>query len=151
MRTATHCHVAPRDFLNEVVVRGGSTELVGTLVGVRGDPYIVRVNGLAINVRPSRYMVMITNEDRPGVVGAVGTILGEGGCEHPRHGARPLGHLSRDTSLIVLSTDRHVEVDVAATAARRTRRSDGGRGVPRRARRFLIAGVQPGERPADDG
>jgi D-3-phosphoglycerate dehydrogenase len=111
VRTATNCHIAPRDFINEVVVRGGGTELVGTLVGVRGDPYIVKVNSLAINVRPSRHMVMITNEDRPGVVGSVGTILGEAGVNiHDMvldRSAEPSG-----TSLIVLSTDRHVEADV---------------------------------------
>ena len=112
LRTATHCHIAPRDFLNEVVVRGGSTELVGTLVGVRGDPYIVRVNGLAINVRPSRHMVMITNENRPGVVGAVGTILGEAGVNIHDMVLDGSGATS-GTSLIVLSTDRHVETDVA--------------------------------------
>ena len=112
LRTATHCHIAPRDFLNEVVVRGGSTELVGTLVGVRGDPYIVKVNGLAINVRPSRHMVMITNEDRPGVVGAVGTILGEAGMNVHDMVLDRTGTTS-GTSLIVLSTDRHVEADVA--------------------------------------
>jgi len=112
LRTVTHSHVAPRDFLNEVVVRGGGTELVGTLLGVRGDPFIVKVNGLAINVRPSRHMVMIANEDRPGVVGAVGTILGGAGVNiadmvlDPSRG--PGG-----TSLIMCSTDRHVDDSVA--------------------------------------
>lgn len=111
LRTSTNCHIAPRDFLNEVVVRGGGTELVGTLVGVRGDPYIVRVNGLAINVRPSRHMVLITNEDRPGVVGAVGTILGGAGVnihDMVLDSASAAGGIS----LIVLSTDRHVEAGV---------------------------------------
>ena len=111
LRTTTRCHIAPRDYLDEVVVRAGSTELVGTLVGVRGDPYVVRVNGLAINVRPSRHMVLITNEDRPGVVGAVGTILGEAGVNiHDMVLDRP--DAVTGTSLIVLSTDRHVEADV---------------------------------------
>ncbi len=112
VRMATHCHIAPRDYLNEVVVRGGSTELVGTLVGVRGDPYVVRVNGQAINVRPSRHMVMITNEDRPGVVGAVGMILGEAGVNIHDMVLDRSGTTS-GISLIVLSTGRHVEADVA--------------------------------------
>ena len=112
LRTSTNCHIAPRDFLNEVVVRGGGTELVGTLVGVRGDPYIVRVNGLAINVRPSRHMVLITNEDRPGVVGAVGTILGGAGV-NIRDMVLDRASAASGTSLIVLSTARHVGADVA--------------------------------------
>lgn len=112
LRTVTHSHVAPRDFLNEVVVRAGDTELVGTLLGVRGDPYVVKVNGLAINVRPSRHMVMITNEDRPGVVGAVGTILGTAGVNIHDMVLDRSGAVS-GTSLIVLSTDRHVATAVA--------------------------------------
>ncbi len=112
LRTVTHCHVAPRDFLNEVVVRGGGTELVGTLVGVRGDPYIVKVNGLAINVRPSRHMVMITNEDRPGVVGTVGTILGEAGVNIADMVLDRSGSASGD-SLMMFSTDRYVSEEVA--------------------------------------
>ena len=67
---------------------------------------------LAINVRPSRHMVMITNEDRPGVVGAVGTILGEAGVNIHDMVLDRSGTAS-GTSLIVLSTDRHVEADVA--------------------------------------
>ena len=112
LRTVTHSHVAPRDFLNEVVVRGGGTELVGTLLGVRGDPYIVKVNGLAINVRPSRHMVMITNEDTPGVVGVVGTILGEAAVNIADMVLDRSGRNS-DASLMMFSTDRHVTEDVA--------------------------------------
>ena len=104
--------MAPRDFLNEVVVRGGGTELVGTLLGVRGDPYVVKVNGVAINVRPSRHMVMITNEDRPGVVGAVGTILGEAGVNIADMVLDCTGGGS-SISLIMFSTDRHVPAAVA--------------------------------------
>ena len=112
LRTVTHSHVAPRDFLNEVVVRGGGTELVGTLLGVRGDPYVVKVNGVAINVRPSRHMVMITNEDRPGIVGAVGTILGEAGVNIADMVLDCTGGRS-SISLIMFSTDRHVPEAVA--------------------------------------
>ncbi len=112
VRTVTHCHRAPRDFGNEVVVRGGGTELVGTLVGVRGEPYIVKVNDVAINIRPSRHMVMITNEDRPGVVGAVGTILGAAGVNIDDMVLHRAGSAS-ETSLIVCSTGRHVGEDVA--------------------------------------
>lgn len=112
LQTVTHSHIAPRDFRNEVVVRGGETELVGTLLGVRGDPSIVKVNGLATNVRPARHMVMITNEDRPGVVGSVGTILGRSGVNIADMVVdRSAG--ATDSSLIVLSTDRHVGSDLA--------------------------------------
>ena len=112
LRAVTHCHRAPRDFGNEVVVRGGGTELVGTLVGLRGDPYIVKVNGVAINIRPSRHMVMITNEDRPGVVGAVGTILGETGVNIDDMVLDRAG-TADGTSLIVFSTGRHVDEELA--------------------------------------
>ncbi|MYI20174.1 MAG: ACT domain-containing protein, partial [Acidimicrobiia bacterium] len=71
-----------------------------------------KVNGVAINVRPSRHMVMITNEDRPGIVGAVGTILGEGGVNIADMVLDCTGGRS-SISLMMFSTDRHVPEAVA--------------------------------------
>jgi D-3-phosphoglycerate dehydrogenase len=37
----------------------------------------MQVNGYDIEMAPSRYMLFFTYEDRPGIIGKVGTILGE--------------------------------------------------------------------------
>ena len=49
--------------------------VAGTLLD-ENDIRIVQINGYIMDVVPSRYMLITTHYDRPGVVGHVGTILG---------------------------------------------------------------------------
>jgi D-3-phosphoglycerate dehydrogenase/(S)-sulfolactate dehydrogenase len=69
----------------------GKTELSleGTVFG-RRDPRIVRVNGFDIEAVPAGHLVAIHNRDVPGVVGRIGTVLGDAGVNIGRI------HLSRD-------------------------------------------------------
>ncbi|HMU74398.1 MAG TPA: phosphoglycerate dehydrogenase [Elusimicrobiota bacterium] len=56
----------------------GSHQLAGTVYG-RGDTRFVRIDGLAVDVTPHKYLLVMTNEDRPGVVGHTGTVLSAAG------------------------------------------------------------------------
>ncbi len=50
--------------------------LSGTLFA--GDkPRIVEIKGIAIDAELGPHMLFITNEDKPGLIGALGTLLGE--------------------------------------------------------------------------
>ena len=49
--------------------------LVGTLFANR-DSRFVKMDDVYIEVAPSDYMVVINNKDKPGVIGSLGTILG---------------------------------------------------------------------------
>ena len=52
--------------------------VAGTLFG--GDkPRIVEVKGIAVEAELGAHMLYITNEDKPGLIGALGTTLGEAG------------------------------------------------------------------------
>jgi D-3-phosphoglycerate dehydrogenase len=51
----------------------------GTLLGKRDDERLVRVYEFDIDMAPAAYMAFFRYEDRPGVIGKVGTILGEAG------------------------------------------------------------------------
>lgn len=55
---------------NEQMVRG-------TVLGKTNDPRIVEVDGQAIEVRPVDTLLVIRNVDKPGIVGKLGTILGD--------------------------------------------------------------------------
>ena len=70
-----------RDYVNLVALRaeteGGAVEVAGTLVGRRER--LTRVLGFELEMAPARNMLFLTYEDRPGVIGRVGTILGEHG------------------------------------------------------------------------
>ncbi len=57
---------------------GKETSASGTLIK-RDAPRIVMVNGYPIEAEPTGYMLFFTNYDRPGVIGRIGTILGDAG------------------------------------------------------------------------
>ena len=70
------------DFANSiaitVVTDKGESVIEGTAFG-RKDIRIVRIDQLHINVRPTGYILLIYNSDQPGMIGLMGTILGEHG------------------------------------------------------------------------
>ena len=49
----------------------------GTVLGKTNDPRIVEVDGQAIEVRPVDTLLVIRNVDKPGIVGKLGTTLGD--------------------------------------------------------------------------
>lgn len=49
----------------------------GTLYGARSQPRIVRMNGQPVEVVPSGVLFIMTNKDRPGIVGYIGTLMGK--------------------------------------------------------------------------
>ena len=67
------------DYVNLVSVSGGGHSISGTLHWRRSEQRIVMVDGHTFDVPPVDHMVMITNDDRPGVIGTVGTLLGDAG------------------------------------------------------------------------
>ncbi|MCU1504050.1 MAG: serA [Ilumatobacteraceae bacterium] len=67
------------DFVNLVTLRGGGRSMSGTLVGRRSEQRIVMIDEHTFDVPPSDNMLMVKNDDRPGVIGLVGTLLGDAG------------------------------------------------------------------------
>ena len=67
------------DFTSEIVAEietsRGLLKLGGTLFGHR-EPRITRLNEWRLDLAPAEHMLFIWNEDRPGMIGVVGTILG---------------------------------------------------------------------------
>jgi D-3-phosphoglycerate dehydrogenase len=53
------------------------TSVSGTLIK-KDAPRIVMINGYPIEAEPQGYMLFFTNYDKPGVIGRIGTIMGEG-------------------------------------------------------------------------
>ncbi len=69
----------PTDFVNLITLSGGGHCISGTLVGRRSEQRIVLVDDHNFDVPPSDHMLVIKNDDRPGVIGTVGTLLGNAG------------------------------------------------------------------------
>lgn len=49
----------------------------GTLYGSKSQPRIVRVNSQPVEIVPEGVLLFLTNTDRPGIVGHLGTLLGK--------------------------------------------------------------------------
>lgn len=55
---------------------GSEQSVRGTLLGKANEPRIVAVDGQAIEVRPVDKLLVVRNIDKPGIVGKLGTTLG---------------------------------------------------------------------------
>ena len=71
------------DYTSLVVLRlageGGESAVSGTLIGPRHQPRLVEAMGFDLDIVPEKHMLFIRNEDLPGMIGKLGTILGEHG------------------------------------------------------------------------
>lgn len=93
----------------------GSRSVAGT-IGTGGEPRIVRMDELFVDVSPRGRMIVLTNTDRPGVIGAVGTLLGERGVNiaDMRVGRRsPKGE-----AVMVITVDEEVSEELRKELAR---------------------------------
>jgi D-3-phosphoglycerate dehydrogenase / 2-oxoglutarate reductase len=103
-----------RDYVNLVSLRGAvgdrQVHVAGTLAGQRGEPRIVGIDDHSIEVPPSSHMVVVRNEDVPGMIGKVGSIMGgaEVNIEDMRVGKSPAG----EAALMVLTTSTPVPAAV---------------------------------------
>ena len=70
---------ASADWVNLITISGGGHSISGTLSGRRAEHRIVLIDGHRLDVPPADHMLVVTNDDRPGVIGTVGTLLGNAG------------------------------------------------------------------------
>ncbi|MCO5319245.1 MAG: phosphoglycerate dehydrogenase [Microthrixaceae bacterium] len=112
-----------RDYVNLVTIRGGSHAIAGTLVGLGAKPTIVMIDDHDIDVPPSEHLLVVRNDDQPGMIGTVGAVVGAAGVniDDMAVGAGPDG----ERALMVMATDRAVP----ETVAEELRCTDGVRSV----------------------
>ena len=68
-----------QEYVNLLTLRGGGHSIAGTLTGRRGEPRLVMIEDHTTDVPPAENMLVVRNDDRPGVIGLVGTVLGDAG------------------------------------------------------------------------
>ncbi|MFQ5948714.1 MAG: phosphoglycerate dehydrogenase [Acidimicrobiia bacterium] len=80
LRVTEEASLEARDYLSVVrlsgVVAGATVSLSGTLVGKKG-PVLVEILDYEIELPFSRFMLIVRNDDVPGVIGRIGTFLGD--------------------------------------------------------------------------
>jgi D-3-phosphoglycerate dehydrogenase len=71
---------SPIAFANLVALRLKTSEseasVAGTVLG-RNHPRLVDVDGVEVDAIPHGHMLLVKNEDTPGIIGQVGTLLGD--------------------------------------------------------------------------
>jgi D-3-phosphoglycerate dehydrogenase len=83
----------------------GTRMVAGTLF--EGTPKIVKMRNFVTDFQPEEHMLVITYTDRPGLIGKIGTILGEEGINI---GNMNLGRQQKaGEAMVVLSTDSPME------------------------------------------
>jgi D-3-phosphoglycerate dehydrogenase len=96
-----------RNHTNLIEIRGdGDAAVAGTLVGLHNEPRFVRLFDFELEIPPARYMCFVRYEDRPGVIGVIGTILGHNSINiaDMRNGRRAKG----GEALMCLTTDQAI-------------------------------------------
>lgn len=104
--------VTAHDYVNLITLRSGGHSVAGTLSGPRSEPRLVMVDDHSVEVPPAPHMVVVHNDDRPGMIGVVGTIVGRA---HVSISSMAVGPSAiGNTALMVLSTDRELPADALA-------------------------------------
>jgi D-3-phosphoglycerate dehydrogenase / 2-oxoglutarate reductase len=100
-----------RDYVNLVTLRSGDHSLAGTLVGLRSVPTVTMIDDHTVDVPPAEHLLVVRNDDRPGMIGRVGTVLGSAGVNIDD---MAVGSTAQGTkALMAIATDRPVPDSVA--------------------------------------
>ncbi len=99
-----------QDYVNLITLRGGRHSMSATLAGPRSEPRIVMFDNHTVEVPPASHMLVVRNDDRPGMIGLVTSSLGEAGINiSDIH----VGRSSQgDAALMVLATDQQVGTEL---------------------------------------
>ena len=107
------------EYVNLVTLRSGLHSVAGTLTtGSHSEPRVVMVDDHAVEVAPAPHMLVIRNDDRPGMIGVVGTVLGGAGISIHSMALEPTSQ--GNTALMVLSVDVPIPDEVVASLVQST-------------------------------
>lgn len=103
------------DFVNvlriKVRTNEGENELVGTVFG-KNEPRLVRLNAFRLEAQAAGPMLLVYNNDVPGVIGALGSTLGRSGVNISR---MTVGREdASNQNIILLSTDSIISKELLA-------------------------------------
>jgi D-3-phosphoglycerate dehydrogenase / 2-oxoglutarate reductase len=102
--------VSSEDFTELIKVRVGEVEVAGTGVGPRNVPYLVGVWGHSFYMPFADHLAIFRYDDRPGMIGRVGTAFGEHGVNIVS--AAVGAEASGEEAVMALTTDGPVPDEV---------------------------------------
>jgi D-3-phosphoglycerate dehydrogenase / 2-oxoglutarate reductase len=110
---------APLSFANLMAIRLKTSEaevsVAGTVFG-RNHLRLVDVDGVEVDVIPQGHLLLVKNEDTPGIVGHIGTMLGDRGVNIARMnvGRKP----GSGRAVMLIEVDGDVPAEVVAEVGR---------------------------------
>jgi D-3-phosphoglycerate dehydrogenase len=118
-----------KDYRNVLTIRGALSDgsqisVAGTLTGPKQIEKLVGVNGYDVEIPISEHLVVLSYQDRPGVIGSLGRILGDNGVNiagmqvaRNSQGGQALSLLTVDSSVPQAVLDV-IRTEIGATMAR---------------------------------
>ena len=95
----------------EVALSGGMQELaVAGNAAPDGSPRLTRIGSFHVDVTPRQTLIVLTNNDVPGVIGRVGTLLGDAGVNIAEYHQARLAQGGE--ALAAISVDGNVGADI---------------------------------------
>jgi D-3-phosphoglycerate dehydrogenase len=105
--------VETEEFVNLITVKivsdRGKNKVAGTIFG-QNDPRVVNINNFRLELHPQGRFVLIHNNDNPGAIGSIGTLLGDNSLNISR--MRVGQEEGGDKTMIFLRTDDVIPDDV---------------------------------------
>jgi D-3-phosphoglycerate dehydrogenase / 2-oxoglutarate reductase len=103
------------DHRNLITIRGTlangeQVSVSGTLIGISQRERLVEVDGYDVDVEPTEHLAFFRYEDRPGMVGTVGGLLGQAGINIA--GMQVCRDAKGGHALVALSVDSAIPADV---------------------------------------
>ena len=95
----------------EVTLRGGLQQLAVAGIAAPGTtPRLTRIGGFHVDVNPRQTLIVLTNRDVPGVIGRVGTVLGDAGVNIAEYHQARLAQGGE--ALAIISVDDGADAEV---------------------------------------
>ncbi|MGI9606639.1 MAG: phosphoglycerate dehydrogenase [Acidimicrobiales bacterium] len=70
---------SPSGFVNGIRISGGGSSIAGTVLVLSGEMRIISIDDFTIDIPPADNLLVLLNDDTPGMIGRVGTLFGDAG------------------------------------------------------------------------
>ena len=110
---ATSAPSTQQDYVSRLVILGGGRRLAATLMGLRNEARLVRVDKHVLDIPPSDNMLFLRNDDRPGMIGQVATALGDAGINIDD---MAVGRHPQESAALMVIASRQVVIDETLAA-----------------------------------
>jgi D-3-phosphoglycerate dehydrogenase len=104
--------------LHAALPNGKSIIVDGTLMGIRKVEKIIAIDKFDLDLPPTANLLFLRYGDRPGVVGAVGSVLGKAGVNIA--GMQVAREVEGGEALMAITVDSSISADVLSAVAKET-------------------------------